>query len=90
MVLAVALTLCGCLIKSAGDVRNVKQSEFSSKVVDYGKGVYYFNSNNADFANDLSSFLSKNPHLEVSAMVGDTRGSHGSALGYFVTFKNTK
>ena len=75
-------------------------------IVNYGMGVYYFAYTSADFANALAVFLTVHKDLEVTAMTGnvvrrigdyivlsDTPAQncdYGTAVGYFVTFREKK
>lgn len=71
----------------ATDPENVRtQNNQQSAIVDYGNGVYYFDSVEADFANALSTFISQHPELQLQAMCGNGRSPNGRDLGYFVVF----
>jgi hypothetical protein len=48
------------------------------RMTDYGNGVYYFPSVEADFGNALSMFLQNHTNLEVGAIGGDVRRRVGS------------
>ena len=80
------LMLVGC--STAADPREVNPKLEVGKVVDFGNGVYYFNSKQADFANALSAFLSAHQELEVTSMAGDGTCGYGADCGYFVTFRH--
>jgi hypothetical protein len=82
--LFVALS-AGCLEPRTGDVELVEKT--IAVVVDYGSGVYYFDSTGAEFANSLSSFIQTHPELEVVSIAGDGDGIHGVDKGYFVVFR---
>ena len=59
----------------------------SSKVTDYGNGVYYFSTTGFDFARCLSLFIKEHPNLKLSAMAANGAGYRGIDKGYFVVFR---
>jgi hypothetical protein len=75
-------TLLGCN-DTAGDPRNVKstiQQIQPTNILNYGNGVYHFNSTRADFGNELSSFRAEHAKdLGVVSIAPEVDG-----YGYFV------
>jgi len=84
LILGVSVFLIGC--DPAADPKNVSQNS-SVGAVDYGNGVYYFDSIGANFGNDLAAFIASHPDLELVAMTGNGTGTYGEDGGYFVVFK---
>jgi hypothetical protein len=74
--------------KPASDVKNVGMT--SIRPLDYGNGVYYFPSSQANFGNALSAFIAANQDIELTSMASDDSSGYGHTTGYFVVFKVKK
>jgi outer membrane lipoprotein-sorting protein len=78
----------GCVDKNApSDAKNIQSGPVS--VTDYRNGVYYFDSNRAEFGNSLSQFIADHPELQFVSFAPDDTGTYGYTSGYFVVFKKT-
>ncbi|MEK7653951.1 MAG: hypothetical protein AAB345_01555 [Patescibacteria group bacterium] len=82
--------LVGCMEDKAANVSNVASAYSStSKIVDYGNGVFYFPYTEAEFGNALSAFLKEHPEWELVTFDGnpDKNKKAGWLFGYFVGFR---
>ncbi|MEK7465513.1 MAG: hypothetical protein AAB631_01925 [Patescibacteria group bacterium] len=86
MVILIATTMLFVECNSSADNDNVRT--VTTSITDYNNGVYYFNSTEEDFGNELSSFIYEHPEMEFVSMAPDDATANGYTLGYFVVFRS--
>lgn len=81
------LALTSCSNASEGFDTSIQTLE-TSKIVDYGNGVYYFKCTTKNFGTNLSLFLSDSTKTLIS-ITGDatSMANHGADNGYWVVVK---
>jgi len=62
--------------------------DYSSGIINYRNGVYYFDYNLEDFAKSLSQFIEEHPELRFVSFTGIGANNHDYDKGYFVVFEN--
>ncbi len=80
----VFLAVLGCAGTAGAGDPSTARSNHSSRLVEYGNGLYYFNETSADFGKALSGFLKNHQCAQNFSMAPDGTGFDGFTVGYFV------